>query len=216
MTVTSSRQIIRTGRSTASHRSRPDRRASRPTYRRNLKMPLYRQPRWSRITAKARCSPRCGTSPPTPARSPAWPPRAAPGRRDSSLALRGAESFWDILGCIGFGVGDFSETAGQQGRRAKSSANCSWRRRGLSRSYSLRGAETFWYVLMCLAFGGGYFAKVSAKKALWEVTGMVQSAPGEYAEAIRRAFSGALRRRTRRGSDQLAPDRHEVGPHGRG
>ena len=63
---------------------------------------------------------------------------------------------------------------------------------GPSRSYSLRGAETFWYVLMCLAFGGGYFAKVSAKKALWEVVGMVQSGPGEYAEAIRRAFSGAM------------------------
>ena len=36
----------------------------------------------------------------------------------------------------------------------------------------------------------GYFAKVSAKKALWELVAMVQSAPGEHAEAIRRALSG--------------------------
>ena len=61
---------------------------------------------------------------------------------------------------------------------------------GPREGYSLRGAETFWYVLMCLAFGGGYFAKVWAKKALWEVVAMVQSGPGEYAEAISRALSG--------------------------
>jgi hypothetical protein len=50
--------------------------------------------------------------------------------------------------------------------------------------------EGFWYVLRRLAFGAGYFAKVSAKTALWELVGMVQSTPGEYAEAIRRALSG--------------------------
>ncbi len=44
---------------------------------------------------------------------------------------------------------------------------------------------------MCIPFGAGYFAKVSAKKALWEMAGMVRSAPGEYAEAISRALSGA-------------------------
>jgi hypothetical protein len=43
---------------------------------------------------------------------------------------------------------------------------------------------------MCIPFGAGYFAKVSAKKALWEIVGMVQSAPGEYAEAIIRSPSG--------------------------
>jgi hypothetical protein len=44
---------------------------------------------------------------------------------------------------------------------------------------------------MCLGFGAGYFAKVSAKKALWELVGMVQAAPGEYAGAIGRALSGS-------------------------
>ena len=43
---------------------------------------------------------------------------------------------------------------------------------------------------MCLPFGAGYFAKVWAKKALWELVGMVQSSPAEYPEAIRRALSG--------------------------
>jgi hypothetical protein len=62
---------------------------------------------------------------------------------------------------------------------------------GPSRSHSLRGMEGFWYLLMCLGFGSGYFAKVSAKKALWELVGMVQAAPGEYAEVIGRALSGA-------------------------
>ena len=56
--------------------------------------------------------------------------------------------------------------------------------------YETGRPPTFWYVLMCLWFGAGYFAKVWAKKALWEVVVMVQSAPGEYAEAIIRALSG--------------------------
>jgi hypothetical protein len=50
--------------------------------------------------------------------------------------------------------------------------------------------ESFWYVLMCLAFGGGYFAKVWAKKALWEMVGMMQSAPAEYTAAISRILAG--------------------------
>jgi hypothetical protein len=33
---------------------------------------------------------------------------------------------------------------------------------------------------------------VSAKKALWELVGMVQSAPAEYAGAIGRALSGSV------------------------
>jgi hypothetical protein len=61
---------------------------------------------------------------------------------------------------------------------------------GPSHSYSLRGMESFWYVLMCLAFGGGYFAKVWAKKALWEMVGMMQSAPAEYTAAISRILAG--------------------------
>jgi len=59
------------------------------------------------------------------------------------------------------------------------------------KQYALRGAESFWYVLMCIPFGAGYFAKVWAKKALWEIVGMVRSAPGEHAAAICRTLSGA-------------------------
>ena len=73
-------------------------------------------------------------------------------------------------------------------QRARSSANCSSTGKNPTRSYSLRGMEGFWYVLMCLGFGAGYFAKVSAKKALWELVGMVQAAPGEYAGAVGRAL----------------------------
>ena len=41
-----------------------------------------------------------------------------------------------------------------------------------------------------LWFGVGYFANVSAKKALWGLVSMVQSAPGECADAIGRAMVG--------------------------
>ena len=103
--------------------------------------------------------------------------------------LRGAESFWYILGCIGFGMAYFSKLPG---KKAACEVFSELQLDGLGpgQGYSLRGAETFWYVLMCLAFGGGYFAKVWAKKALWEVVAMVQSGPGEYAEAMSRALSG--------------------------
>jgi hypothetical protein len=126
----------------------------------------------------------------------AYPPQASRhGHRalrqaaGKQYALRGAESFWYILGCIGFGVAYFSKLPG---KKAACEVFSELQQDGQrpSRSYSLRGAETFWYVLMCIAFGSGYFAKVSAKKALWEVVSMVQSAPGEYAEAIRQALSG--------------------------
>jgi hypothetical protein len=65
---------------------------------------------------------------------------------------------------------------------------------GPSHSYAMSGAATFWYYMMCIAFGGGYFAKVSYKKALWEVVSVVQSAPGEYAEAMSRALYGPAAR----------------------
>ncbi|MGH3200070.1 MAG: hypothetical protein ACRDOH_07040 [Streptosporangiaceae bacterium] len=104
-------------------------------------------------------------------------------------ALRGAESFWYILGCIAFGAAYFAKLPGKKAA-CEVFSELQLDGQGPSRSHSLRGAETFWYVMMCLAFGHGYFAKVSAKKALWEMVGMVQSAPGEYAEAIGRALSG--------------------------
>ena len=84
--------------------------------------------------------------------------------------------------------------------RARSSASCSSGGQGPGRSYSLNGMESFWYALMCLSFGAGYFAKVSAKKALWELVGMVQSSPGEYAGAIGRALAG--------NAPGMAPHRH--------
>ena len=132
----------------------------------------------------------------------AYPPQAAPtqavpashratrqgaGKR---YALRGAESFWYVLGCIDFGAAYFSKLPGKKAA-CEVFSELQLDGQGPSRSYSLRGMEGFWYALMCLAFGAGYFAKVSAKKALWELVGMVQAAPGEYAEAIGRGLSGA-------------------------
>jgi hypothetical protein len=112
--------------------------------------------------------------------------RHAPGRQ---YALRGAESFWYILGCISFGSAYFSKLPGKKAA-CEVFSELQLDGQGPGRGYSLRGAEGFWYVLMCIPFGAGYFAKVSAKKALWELVAMVQSAPGEHAEAIRRALSG--------------------------
>jgi hypothetical protein len=123
------------------------------------------------------------------------PQAPRPGHRGHRQAagkqygLRGAESFWYILGCTGFGMAYFSKLPGKKAA-CEVFSELQLDGQGPSEGYSLRGAETFWYVLMCLAFGGGYFAKVWAKKALWEVVAMVQSGPGEYAEAICRALSG--------------------------
>jgi hypothetical protein len=118
--------------------------------------------------------------------------RGTPHRQvaGKQYVLRGAEAFWYVLGCIGFGMAYFSKLPGKKAA-CEVFSELQLDGQGPSRSYSLRGMEGFWYVLMCLAFGGGYFAKVSAKKALWELVGMVQAAPGGYAEAIGRALAGA-------------------------
>ena len=105
-------------------------------------------------------------------------------------ALRGAEAFWYVLGCISFGAAYFSKLPGKKAA-CEVFSELQLDGQGPSRSYSLRGMESFWYVLMCLGFGAGYFAKVSAKKALWELVGMVRAAPGEYSAAISRALSGS-------------------------
>jgi hypothetical protein len=105
-------------------------------------------------------------------------------------ALRGAESFWYVLGCIGFGAAYFAKLPVKKAA-CEIFSELQLDGQGPSRGYSLRGAEGFWYVLMCLPFGAGYFAKVSAKKALWEGLGMIQSAPGEYAAAVCRVLSGS-------------------------
>lgn len=124
-----------------------------------------------------------------PAQAPRQGHRGHRQATGKQYALRGAETFWYILGCIGFGAAYFSKLPGKKAA-CEVFSELQLDGQGPSHGYSLRGAETFWYVLMCLAFGGGYFAKVSAKKALWEVVGMVQTCPGEYAEALSRALSG--------------------------
>lgn len=116
--------------------------------------------------------------------------RGRRGAGGKQYALRGAESFWYVLGCIGIGAAYFAKLPGKKAA-CEVFSELQLDGQGPSRGYSLRGAEGFWYVLMCLPFGAGYFAKVSAKKALWEVVGMVQSAPGEYGEAISRTLSRA-------------------------
>jgi hypothetical protein len=73
-----------------------------------------------------------------------------------AVKLTAAESFWYVLGCIGFGAMYFAKVPV---KKALSEA-------GLAR---MTGAEQFWYVLQCMAFGAGYFAKVPVKKSLSEV-----------------------------------------------
>jgi hypothetical protein len=123
------------------------------------------------------------------------PQAPQPGRRAQRQAagkqymLRGAESFWYVLGCISFGAAYFSKLPGKKAA-CEVFSELQLDGQGPSRGYSLRGAEGFWYVLMCIPFGAGYFAKVSAKKALCELVTMVQSAPAEHTGAISRALSG--------------------------
>lgn len=113
--------------------------------------------------------------------------RQVAGKR---YALRGAESFWYVLGCIGFGAAYFSKLPAKKAA-CEVFSELQLDGQGPSHGYSLRGMESFWYVLMCIAFGGGYFAKVWAKKALWEMVGMVQAAPDGYAVAMSRALAGS-------------------------
>ncbi|MFI5064085.1 MAG: hypothetical protein ACHP9Z_08930 [Streptosporangiales bacterium] len=72
-----------------------------------------------------------------------------------TVRLTAAESFWYVLGCIGFGAMYFAKVPV---KKAFSEA-------GLAQMTS---AEQFWYVLMCIGFGVGYFAKLPVKKALSE------------------------------------------------
>lgn len=113
--------------------------------------------------------------------------RARPQAAGKQYTLVGAESFWYVLGCIGFGAAYFAKLPAKKAA-CEVFSELQLDGQGPSRGYALRGAEGFWYVLMCVPFGAGYFAKVWAKKALWEMVGMVQAAPGEYAEAIGRTL----------------------------
>lgn len=119
-----------------------------------------------------------------PAQGMAPPP--VPARR--RYALRGAEPFWYVLGCIYFGVAYFAKIPA---KKALCEILTELHRTGRGpdgRGYRLNGAESFWYVLMCLPFGSAYFAKVSAKKAMWEMVMLLQDAPGDYRGALTRAL----------------------------
>jgi hypothetical protein len=89
--------------------------------------------------------------------------------------LRGAETFWYVVGCIDFGAAYFAKLPTKKAA-CEVFSELQLDGQGPSGTYSLHGMENFWYVLMCLPFGAGYFAKVFAKKALWELVGMMQSA----------------------------------------
>jgi hypothetical protein len=120
---------------------------------------------------------------------PQVPPSGHRGHRRAGgkqYALRGAESFWYILGCISFGAAYFSKRPGKKAA-CEVFSELQLDGQGPSGGYSLRGAEGFSYVLMCIPLGAGYFAKVSAKKALGN---------GRY---------GAVRARRVRRGDQPRP-----------
>jgi hypothetical protein len=125
-----------------------------------------------------------------PPRAPEAAHRARRQVTGKQYGLRGAEGFWYVLGCIAMGAAYFSKIPGKKAA-CEVFSELQLDGQGPSRGYSLRGAEGFWYVLMCIPFGAGYFAKVFVKKALWEVIGTIQSAPGEYAEAIGRVLAGS-------------------------
>ncbi len=74
-----------------------------------------------------------------------------------TVRLTAAESFWYVLGCIGFGAMYFAKVPA---KKALSEAGAA----------QMTSAEQFWYVLMCIGFGTGYFAKLPVTKALSEMT----------------------------------------------
>jgi len=75
--------------------------------------------------------------------------------------LSAAESFWYLVGCVGFGLMYLAKVPA---KKALAEA-------GLAR---MTGAERFWYRAQCVALGAGYLAKIPVKKALTEI-GPVQA-----------------------------------------
>jgi hypothetical protein len=143
------------------------------------------EPRWTPNEGNA-VQPAQRFSPPESARAAyPEPARQAAGKR---YGLRGAEPFWYVLGCIGFGAAYFSKLPAKKAT-CEIVSELQLDGHGPSQGYVMSSMATFWYYTMCIAFGGGYFAKVSAKKAMWEVVSVVQSSPGEYTAAMRRALS---------------------------
>jgi hypothetical protein len=70
--------------------------------------------------------------------------------------LSAAESFWYLVGCIGFGLMYLAKVPV---KKALAEA-------GLAQ---MTGAERFWYRVQCAALGAGYLAKIPVKKALNEI-----------------------------------------------
>ena len=70
--------------------------------------------------------------------------------------LTAAESFWYLVGCLGFGVMYLAKVPV---KKALAEA-------GLAQ---MTGAERFWYRLQCIALGAGYLAKIPVKRALSEI-----------------------------------------------
>jgi hypothetical protein len=69
--------------------------------------------------------------------------------------LSAAESFWYLVGCIGFGLMYLAKVPV---KKALAEA-------GLA---EMTSAERFWYRVQCVALGAGYLAKIPVKKALNE------------------------------------------------
>lgn len=70
--------------------------------------------------------------------------------------LSAAESFWYLVGCVGFGLMYLAKVPV---KKALAEA-------GLAQ---MTGAERFWYRVQCVALGAGYLAKIPVKKALTEI-----------------------------------------------
>jgi hypothetical protein len=106
--------------------------------------------------------------------------------------LSAAESFWYLVGCIGFGLMYLAKVPV---KKALAEA-------GLAQ---MTDAERIWYRVQCAAFGAGYLAKIPVKKALNEI--------GPVHGGGRRARSGSdgvaqLPRGSRPPEPGHAPGRH--------
>ncbi len=109
--------------------------------------------------------------------------------------LSAAESFWYLVGCIGFGLMYLAKVPV---KKALAEA-------GLAQ---MTGAERFWYRVQCVALGAGYLAKIPVKKALNEI--------GPVHGGGRRARSGDgvvwPNCRVRSRSQDHRPPRHRARP----
>src|ERR1700753_3921556 len=93
-------------------------------------------------------------------------------QRLGSGTVTGAEAFWYILGCIGFGASYLQKVPVKK----------AFAEYGL---VEMTGAEKFWYVVENIFFAAsGYFSKIIIKKALSEVRAAQpqQQLPQQYGQ----------------------------------